>query len=195
MTGGGRPGGGRRRQPNGPTTTGADAADPEPADPEKVARETCYRMLAVTPRTRAQLAEALQKRQVPDEVADRVLSRFTDVGLIDDEAFARAWVDSRHRTRGLSGRALAAELRRRGVADDTVKEAVLAVGPDEEETAARALIAKRLAATRGLDSTKRMRRLLGMLARKGYAPGLCYRVVREALEDEGAEGLPDAPLD
>ena len=194
MTGGGRPGGRRSRQPNGPTTTtGADAESP--ADPEKVARETCYRMLAVTPRTRAQLAEALRKRQVPDEVADRVLSRFTDVGLIDDEAFARAWVDSRHRTRGLSGRALAAELRRRGVADDTVKEAVLAVGPDEEETAARALIAKRLAATRGLDPTRRMRRLLGMLARKGYAPGLCYRVVREALESEGAEGLPDAPLD
>lgn len=190
MTGGGRAG--SRRQPNGPTP-GSAAAQSPPTDPEKLARDICYRLLAGAPRTRAQLAEALQRREVPDEVAEQVLGRFSDIGLIDDEAFARAWVESRHRTRGLAGRALANELRSRGVADETVKEAVLAVGPDQEDAAARALIAKRLASTHGLDPTRRMRRLLGMLARKGYPPGLCYRVVREALEAEGAEDLPDLP--
>ncbi|QKW40383.1 regulatory protein RecX [Actinomadura sp. NAK00032] len=154
-------------------------------------------MLSASPRTRAQLAEALRRKDVPDDVADRVLARFTDVGLIDDEAFAQAWVQSRHTGRGLAKRALAAELRRRGVAADTVNEAVETLDPAREEETARALVDRRLPGTRGADPAKRMRRLVGMLARKGYPPGLCYRVVKEALADEGAdlETLPDPTPD
>jgi regulatory protein len=132
---------------------------------------------------------------VPDNVAERVLGRYTEVGLIDDAAFAQAWVQSRHAGRGLARRALAAELRQRGVADDTVKEAVEELEPEQEEAAARALVAKRMAATRGLDSVKRTRRILGVLARKGYSSGLAYRLVREALEDEGIDDVPGAPLE
>jgi regulatory protein len=177
---------GRGRGPDGPTP-GSSAAETPPADPEAVAREICLRLLTAAPRTRAQLAEALRRRDVPEDVAEGVLGRFTDVGLIDDEAFARAWVESRHTGRGLARRALAAELRRRGVADETVNDAVAALDPGAEETAARELVAKRLAATRGYDPARRMRRLVGMLARKGYPPGLAYRVVKEALEGEGAD--------
>lgn len=159
----------------------------EGGDPEARAREVCLRLLSASPRTRAQLADALRRKDVPDDVADRVLARFTDVGLIDDEAFAQAWVQSRHSGRGLAKRALAAELRRRGVADDTVNEAVETLDPAQEEETARALVVRRLPATRGADPAKRMRRLVGMLARKGYPPGLSYRVVREALADEGTD--------
>ena len=119
-------------------------------------------------------------------MAERILGRFTEIGLIDDAAFARAWVQSRHAGRKLARSVLAAELRRRGVADDTVKEAVDELDPEQEETAARELIAKRLPSTRGLDSVKRTRRILGVLARKGYPHGLSYRLVREALENEDA---------
>jgi regulatory protein len=132
---------------------------------------------------------------VPDEVAERVLGRYSEAGLIDDAAFARAWVQSRHAGRGLARRALAAELRRRGVADDTVNEAVEELDPGQEEAAARGLVAKRLAATRGLDPVKRTRRLVGMLARKGYSGGLAYRVVREALDNEGVQDLPGMPFE
>jgi regulatory protein len=170
------------------------AASP-PADPEAAAREICLRLLSFSPRTRAQLADALRRKGVDDEVAEQVLGRYTEVGLIDDEAFARAWVQSRHTGRGLARRALAAELRQRGVADETVKEAVEELAPEQEESAARELIAKRMAATRGLDPAKRTRRLLGVLARKGYSGGLAYRLVREALEAEGIEDVPDIPLD
>lgn len=159
---------------------------------EGVAREVCLRLLAGGPRTRAQLEGALRRKGVPEEVSERVLGRLSDVGLVDDQAFARAWVESRHVGRGLAGRALAAELRRRGVADDTVKEAVAGLDAAQEEETARELVAHRLAGTRGLDPAKRMRRLVGMLARKGYAPGLAYRVVKEALEGEGAN-LDDLP--
>jgi regulatory protein len=162
-----------------------------------VAREICLRLLSLSPRTRAQLADELRRRDVPDEVAEAVLSRFTDVGLIDDAAFSQAWVQSRHLGRGLARRALAAELRQRGVAEDTVDEAIEKLDPDQEEATARELVAKRLAGTRGLDPAKRMRRLVGVLARKGYPPGLAYRVVKAALADEGArvDDLPGADPD
>lgn len=187
----------RRRRGDDPAepTPGSAAASTPPADPEAVAREVCLRLLALSPRTRAQLADALRRKNVPDSVSEQVLGRFTEVGLIDDEAFAQAWVRSRHVGRGLAGRALAAELRRRGVADETVRDAVAELTPEQEETAARELIARKLAATTGLDSVKRTRRLVGVLARKGYPAGLAYRVVREALAAEGAEPLDDAVLD
>jgi regulatory protein len=158
-----------------------------PGDPESVARAICLRLLILQPRTRAELAAALAKRGVPDEAATTVLSRFTEVGLVDDRAFAAAWVDSRHAGRGLARRALAGELRRRGVAGDIVGEAVAVVDAEAEERAARQLVDRRLAATRRLERPTRVRRLAGMLARKGYPPGLAIRVVREALAAEGAD--------
>ncbi|MBE1534937.1 recombination regulator RecX [Actinomadura algeriensis] len=174
---------------SGPSRPAAEARDPEAR-----ARDVCLRLLTGSPRTRAQLADALRRKEIPDDVAERVLSRFTDVGLIDDEAFAQAWVESRHTGRGLAKRALAAELRRRGVAAETVNDAVETLDPAREEETARALVDRRLPATRGVDPAKRMRRLVGVLARKGYPPGLAYRVVKDALAAEGAD-LDDHPDD
>jgi regulatory protein len=154
--------------------------------PEARARQVCLTLLTLAPRTRAQLAEALRKRGIPDEVADEVLGRFQDVGLIDDAAFARSWVESRHHSRGLAGRALSAELKQRGVAVDEIRAAIdEQLSPDAEFGAARRLVERRIAGTRGLPAEQRTRRLAGMLARKGYPPGLAYRVIREALEAEG----------
>jgi regulatory protein len=186
---GGAGGFGRRAKRSAPG--GRSAADAD--DPEAAAREICLRLLSFSPRTRAQLADALRRKGVADDVAEGVLGRYTEVGLIDDAAFAQAWVQSRHAGRGLARRALAAELRQRGVADDTVKEAVEELAPEQEESAARELVAKRMAATRGMDPVKRTRRIVGVLARKGYSGGLAYRLVRDALEEEGIGDLPDPP--
>jgi regulatory protein len=155
-------------------------------------------LLTLAPRTRAQLADALRKRGIPDEAADEVLSRFEDVGLIDDAAFARSWVESRHYSRGLAGRALSAELKQRGVAADEIRAAIdEQLGPDAEVGAARRLIDGKLASTRGLPPEQRTRRLAGLLARKGYPAGLAFRVIREALEAEGDLALleDDPPFD
>ncbi|MDA0563965.1 recombination regulator RecX [Streptomonospora sp. S1-112] len=161
-------------------------------DPEAKARGICLRLLTSAPRTRAQLAQALRRRGIDDDVAESVLGRFSEVGIIDDAAFADAWVDSRHAGRGLGRRALAAELRQRGVAEETVREAVDDLTPDQEEDTARRLVRRKLAATRDHDPAVRARRTLGMLARKGYAAGLAYRVVREEMEAEGDDlDLPD----
>jgi regulatory protein len=180
-----------RGGPDGPTPGSAADATPD-ADPESVARGIVLRKLTAAPRTRAQLAADLAGRAVPEEVAERVLDRFTEVGLVDDAAFAQSWVRSRHTGRGLSRRALAHELRRKGVDDETAREAVEELGPDDEAAAAAALVARRLPATRGLAPEARVRRLAGMLARKGYSSGLALRVVRDAL---AAEGLADEAAD
>ncbi|MFC5804677.1 recombination regulator RecX [Streptomyces formicae] len=158
-----------------------------PQDPAERARAICLRLLTGTPRTRKQLRDALHKRDIPDEVADEVLSRFEDVGLIDDGAFADAWVESRHHGRGLARRALARELRTKGVDSALIDEAVGQLDPDQEEATARELVARRLRSTRGLERDRRLRRLAGMLARKGYPEGMALRVVREALEQEGED--------
>jgi regulatory protein len=163
------------------------AAEPEP-DPEATARQICLRLLTTAPRTRAQLAAALQRRGVPEDAADAVLARFAEVKLIDDAMFAKAWVDSRHHGRGLAGRALGAELRQRGVSQDDIKAALTDLDPERELATARKLIERRLPATAGMATQARIRRLVGVLARKGYSGGLAYRVVREALEREAGEG-------
>lgn len=170
----------------GPTPGSLADLGPEP-DPESVARTIVLRRLTAAPRSRAQLADDLAARDVPDEVAERVLDRFTEVGLVDDAAFAATWVRSRHATRGLSRRALSDELRSKGVDDETVAAAVEEIDGDAEEATARALVGRRLAATRGLAPEARLRRLVGQLARKGYPGGLALRVAREALAAERPE--------
>jgi regulatory protein len=127
----------------------------------------------------------LRRKGIPDDAAEQVLSRFTEVGMIDDALFAQMWVTSRHRGKGLAGRALSQELRRKGVADDQVAEAVATLEPDQELATARALVERRLGSTGGLPTEARVRRLAGLLARKGYSAGLAFRVVKEALAAEG----------
>ncbi|MGA9100851.1 regulatory protein RecX, partial [Aeromicrobium sp.] len=98
---------------------------PEPgpdADPENVARTILLRRLTDQPRSRAELAGFLARKHVPADVAEQVLDRFEEVGLIDDEDFARSWVQSRQRSKGVASRVLAMELRRKGVDDDTSRE-------------------------------------------------------------------------
>jgi regulatory protein len=129
----------------------------------------------------------MRRKGVPAEAAEAVLGRLTEVGLIDDAAFARAWVESRHHARGLSRRALTAELKRRGVPGEEVQAAVGALDPDQEIATARRLVVRAMAATRGCPLPVRVRRLVGLLARKGYPAPLAYRVVREALEQEGVD--------
>lgn len=178
---------GRRRAPAPePPQVGAAAVDAEP-DPEQVARAIVLRLLTGAPRSRAQLAAAVARRGVPDEVATRVLDRFTEVGLIDDAEYACMLVRSRHTERGLSRRALAVDLRRRGIGDETAQAALTQVADEDEEAAARRLVERKLAATRGLDPQSRVRRTYGALGRKGYPPGLVARLVREALAREGVE--------
>ena len=169
-----------------PATPDDEALGP-PGDPEEVARIVCLRMLDRRAYTRAELRTALGKRGVPDDAADRVLDRFAETGLIDDAALADGYAAAQHRERGLAGRAVALRLRRRGIADDTVAAAVGQIDRASEVAAARALVVRRLRSLTGLDPAVQARRLVGLLARKGYSPGLAHEVVREVMRDMPCE--------
>ena len=184
----------RTEWPGGSPDSSRAEQELSPQEPAERARAICLRLLTGTPRTRKQLADALEKWEIPEDVAEEVLSRFEDVGLINDAAFADAWVESRHHGRGLARRALARELRTKGVDAVLIDEAVGQLDSDQEEATARELVARKLRATRGLERDRRLRRLAGMLARKGYPEGVALRVVKQALEEEGedTEGLDES---
>jgi regulatory protein len=168
-------------------------ADEPDADPESVARKILLDQLTGQARSRSELAAKLATRNVPDDIATRLLDRFEEVGLVDDGAFARAWVSSRGAGgsgsgKGLARRALAEELRRKGVADEVAREALDEIDPADEEETARALVRKKLRSVQGLDSDKATRRLVGVLARKGYPPGLAFSVIKTELASAGRPG-------
>ena len=174
------------------------AAEPPPdvapgpdADPAQVARTIVLRRLEAAPRTRGELARTLRERGVPDDVAGGVLDRFEEVGLVDDRMFARMWVESRHAGRGLSARALRAELLRKGVDPEIVSEAVAAVSDADEVAAATALARRKARSLQGLPTATQVRRLAGALARKGYGPGVASRVVREVLDGRDDDDDPE----
>ncbi|MCW2605898.1 MAG: regulatory protein RecX [Frankiales bacterium] len=168
------------------TVSSRPARDLTPDDDAlEVARQVCLDQLSYTARTRAELATALDHRGVPAEVAEQVLTRFTEVGLVDDEAFAASWVARRSAGKGLARRALTQELRQRGVADSTAQAALDALDPEDELAHARALVERKLVSTASVAPEARVRRLVAMLARKGYGAGLAFQVVREALAAEG----------
>ncbi|WFE39044.1 regulatory protein RecX [Micromonospora sp. WMMD998] len=169
------------------------AAEPEPGeapapprDEAEVAREICLRQLATRPRTRAELAGALARRGISEEVAEQVLDRYDEVGIVDDAAFARAWVSSRHTGRGLARRALANELRQKGVDGEVAGAALDGLDQETEEETARALVERKLRTARG-EPDAVFRRLVGMLARKGYPAGVAIRAVKDALAAQSAE--------
>ena len=164
-----------------------DGGGDEPGDPVAVAKAICLRLLTGAARTRADLATALRRRGIADEVADAVLDRLTEVGLIDDAAYAEAFVAAEAPGPRLGRAALRAELRRKGVDRGRRRRC----RPDIDEEAERDARAVELVVNgwtpRWATGPAARRRLIGLLARRGYPPGLARQVVDEALRGFGAE--------
>lgn len=179
---------GRKRQPAVPQSAEENHEPDQEPDPRDVARAIVLKQLAGAPRTRRQLADKLAQRGCEPQVAREVLDRLQEVGLVNDRDFAETYVRSRQESRGLGRRALAGELRHKGVADDVVREVLEGMDADQEREQARALVAKKLRTLHGLEAQVQARRLAGMLARKGYAAPLAWSVIREAITDS-----PDSP--
>ena len=159
----------------------------EPAEPKRdeQAKAVCLRLLTARARTRAELAEQLTKRGYPDDVSDRVLDRLAKARLIDDVDFAEQWVRSRHEYAGKGRKVLAQELRTKGVADDVIADALADLDSDAERDRAEQLVhAKLRRESLGNDDVRLTRRLVAMLARRGYNPSMAYEVVRDGLAAE-----------
>lgn len=158
---------------------------PLPSTSEKrdeQARALCLRLLTARARTRAELAGQLTKRGYPEDVSARVLDRLTEVGLVDDADFAEQWVNSRRANAGKGKRALAAELRTKGLVDDVIAAALSGIdAPSEYQRAAKLVQSKLRRENLDGDQAKVARRLAGMLARRGYNEAMCFDVVKTEL--------------
>jgi regulatory protein len=177
---------------------GEATAGPVPTDPDRAAPPTegavrgiLLDALSSAARTRGQLEAMLTRKGVAPEVGERVLDRFEEVGLVDDGGYAQAFVESRHEVRGQGRRALAYELRRRGVADETIGDALGAVDDEREFATACRLAQNRARRLAGLPADVRLRRLAGFLARKGYSADIVVRAVRQAIDEADADADAD----
>lgn len=166
-----------------------------PEDDPARAYDACLRLLGERARSRGELAERLARREYSPPTIETVLARLDREGLIDDADFADQWVHFRHRDGGKAKRALAMELRQKGVADEVAATALEQISGDDEAQRAAELVRRKLARKTvdpGMDRAQRdkeIRRLVGMLARKGYAPGLAFSVVKaEWAKAERPEG-------
>ncbi|WP_346959816.1 regulatory protein RecX [uncultured Arthrobacter sp.] len=154
------------------------------------------RQLTNSPKSRLQLSRKLAERNIPDDVAEAVLDRFEEVRLIDDAEFAELWVRSRSQTRKLAKGALRRELAEKGIDQETAAVALDQLSDEDEESAARELVERKLRNARGLEDRaerdKMVRRLASMLARKGYQPSQAFRIVGEVLDAALEEQDSDA---
>lgn len=170
-----------RRSPGANGSDREDSPVTTVMSPAAQAQQICLKLLTTRPRSRVELADALCRRGIPEEVREAVLDRLAEVGLVNDAAFAESAVYSSHHHRGLGRRALNTELRRRGVPEEIVYEAVATVRPEDEEQRARELVRRKLRSNTVRDASTLARRLIAMLARKGYSEGLALCVVRDEL--------------
>jgi regulatory protein len=156
------------------------------ASREEQARNLCLRLLTARARTRAELEGQLTKRGYPDDVSQLVLDRLAQVGLVDDEDFAEQWVRTRRVNAGKGKRALAAELRTKGVDNDVIATVLADIDAGAERERAEQLVRDKLRREKlgEDDDTKVMRRLVGMLARRGYSQTMAFDVVKTELVGE-----------
>lgn len=187
----------RHHGPADPEAASSPSQDPEP-DPREVARAIVLRQLTASAKSRKQLEDKLADRNVPEDVAREVLDRFEAVDLVDDAQFAESYVRSRASSRKLSRSAIRRELATRGVTGELAESALEQRTDEDEREDAAELVRRKLPA--GLDPADRaardkaVRRLVGMLGRKGYPPGLAFAVVKEELEARTGAPVQDEDL-
>lgn len=153
------------------------------------AKQVLLRRLSHAPRTRKELAKDLKDKDISDDVANVALDRFEEVGLINDQALASNYVSSQHERKGLGKNALRQQLRAKGVSDDVAQEAISQISDDQEFQAAFALACKKIRSLQKDDAKTQLRKIVGVLARKGYSSNLAFRVAKEVITDL-PDGLP-----
>lgn len=169
-----------------------------PAAQEAQAKDVCLRLLTDRARSRAELAKKLADKGYTEEVSTRVLDRLTAVGLVDDASFAAQWVHSRHTFSGKGKRALAMELRTKGVSPELAAQALDQIDGEDERERATDLVRRKLRTMsldfpvdgpggRSSERERTVRRLVSMLARRGYPQGMAFDIVKTELAQAGAD--------
>jgi regulatory protein len=146
-------------------------------DEQERAYEQALRFLRYRPRSQAEVERYLRRKRFAEEIVTHVMARLQEAGYLDDEAFARFWVENRQRFRPRSRRALGIELRQKGVEQDIIQEVV---GEQDDEEAAWQAVEARLSRWRGLNEEQLQRKLNDFLGRRGFAHETIRAVYRRA---------------
>lgn len=150
-------------------------------DAREVALQKALRFLGYRARSVREVRENLQKHEIPEAVIQRTITRLQEGGLLNDQEFAQAWVENRNTFRPRSRRALALELRRKGLADDVIQQTLEQTV--DEPSLAREAARKHLRKVQGLEWPDFRNKLGGFLARRGFS----YEVVAPLLRELWAE--------
>lgn len=192
----GQDAGGGRGDAGRQAAEGSALRTPEEAEYAR-AKEILLRQLTAAARSRAQLAQKLAEKEISEQTATRILDRYEDLGLIDDAEYAAMYVRSRSASRKLARPALRRELAQKGIDPETAQRALSQRTEEDEREDARALVRRRLRPERDLadpaQREKALRRLVAMLARRGYAPGMAFEIVRTVMAEHGETGLEEPP--
>jgi regulatory protein len=151
---------------------------------EQRAKNVLLFQLSRSMKTRYQLANILKKREIPEEIANAVLDRFTEAQLIDDAAFARAFVNSRIAVSGKSRSVISRELKQKGVGAEDAQEALSVIDQEAEDKTAYAIAKKRYQQLTSLAPDVRKRRLMGFLMRRGFSGAIASRILRDLEQSE-----------
>jgi regulatory protein len=178
----------RRR---GPRSVAARRAENAEIDDPTLVMGAALRFLESRARSTAEVRGRLVTHGYRPDLVENCIVRLTELGMLDDDAFARAWVESRDRARPRGERALRAELRQKGV-DRPIVDAVLddrgdtsgdPERPSADEDAARRLLTKNARALqRIVDPRARRQRAYALLARNGFDPEVAGLIARNAVD-------------
>ena len=147
-------------------------------------------MLDRAQRSSADLRARLIAKDVEPEIADAIIARYIEVGLLDDKSLAAMIARTRHAERGQAPRVIAAELRRKGFAEPDIESALEHITFDVQLDSARSLAEARWARMSGLDSSVKVRRLSAFLGRKGYPASMVFGLVRDLVRADSEVAGP-----
>ncbi len=156
---------------------------PEEIDQNQIAKQVLLRRLSNAPRTRKELAQDLKKKKIDENIAQLALDRFEELGLINDEILAENFVTNTHERRKLGRKALKQQLRTKGVSEDIANKAISQITEKDEFNAALILALKKIRSIQHDDPQTQIRKIVGLLARKGYAANLSFQVAKEVIND------------
>jgi regulatory protein len=139
------------------------------------------RRLNSAPRSRGELAKYLLARDFDPETIELVLDRVAAMGYIDDAEYAQEWVRSRHRSRGLAPSVIKRELIAKNIDIEQIDTALEQITSADLDQRAYELAAKKYRSLHSVDPSVAIRRIASQLQRKGYPPGLCFRIAKDTV--------------
>ena len=171
---------------------GGGLFDREAEEAKAKVRSRALGLLDQRSRSRKELSDRLIKADFEPDLIEDVLDDLAHTGLVNDAAFAREWVRQRHKRRGKSRLALNRELREKGVSEADRAEALEQIDPADEEAMAHALAEKKAGSIKSVppdrkERDKALRRIVGVLARRGFNEGMSLQIAIAALDARCAE--------